>query len=424
MTRWEKRQGQIACHTVPQLKVGPGAGCELCDINPCLEKCCRQASCNSTCCGEHTQHNAQLLASHRQRYCTVCVCGCPGGCIHALFSSNTPLPCCLQDVQFGPFSGQQLCKFHRSGVWAPDFPVCYGPAAVWLPIWLVLQLLGLDSQQPPKAAAAAAAAPARKQPVQTSSTAVAERHEEEYTATRRVRHKYHASGQHEKIAGSPGASWRLSSSIQTSPAAAAAAAAGARSSRHLQAGSDGMTDAETEEMSAAEMLAEVAALRQDSAYIEELSRAVDMDWEPLQQQQQQLLPQASGMPSDDASDFPATGLAGLGGICGSRGSPRGSTAAAQQLLLQLVVDTNVLLNSKGLLLLQQLQEAQHGGCGVLQLLVVLPWTVLVELDKLKTRERPSRLSPSGLLQVLGCLGLLWGGNGAGAANHACLKLCL
>jgi hypothetical protein len=136
------------------------------------------------------------------------------------------------------------------------------------------------------------------------------------------------------------------------------------------------------EQGAAALLAQVALLRQDSAYIEELSRAVDMEvdeaegWQQQQQQQQQ---------AGDLSELPATQLSTMHGGFGSS-SASSSAAQQQHQQLVLVLDTNVLLDARGLVLLQQLQDLRDSCRAWLQLLVLLPWTVLVELDRLKSSE--------------------------------------
>ncbi|WIA37324.1 hypothetical protein OEZ86_014259 [Tetradesmus obliquus] len=256
-----------------------------------------------------------------------------------------------QDEQFGPFSGRQLGRFNASGVWQQDFPICHAPAAVWLPIWLVLVLLGLPAAAPARQATAATDAPPPNGQQSSGGRATA------------------------------GASRHSTGAAEAAAAAAAAAAAGreASSATVAHAGDAVMSDSEE---AAAALLAQVALLRQDTAYIEELSRAVDMDIDEAdgwQQQQQQ---------TGDLSELPATQLSTLHGGFGS--SSTSSTAQQQQQQqLVLVLDTNVLLDARGLALLQQLEGLQESCCVWLQLLLLLPWTVLVELDRLKSRHDAS-----------------------------------
>lgn len=129
-----------------------------------------------------------------------------------------------------------------------------------------------------------------------------------------------------------------------------------------------------------EVLAELQRLRQNSEFLQELSRAVDMDWEPvhqhLHQQQQQ---EDVGLQQHGSTDISALELA-------QRGAQQHSVYSDIQSgsLLLLVIDTNVLLNSKGLYLLEQLQDVEQQQ--QLRVRIVIPWTVLVELDKLKGSE--------------------------------------
>jgi hypothetical protein len=104
----------------------------------------------------------------------------------------------------------------------------------------------------------------------------------------------------------------------------------------------------------------------------------DVSW---QQQQQQDA-------ARDLSELPATQLSHLHGLYHSGRSP---AAQQQQQQLVLVLDTNVLLDARGLALLLQLQDMWERCCAALQLLVLLPWTVLVELDRLKSSEYTNAL---------------------------------
>jgi hypothetical protein len=400
--------------------------------------------------------------------------------------------CChLQDEQFGPFSGRQLSRFNASGVWHQNFLICHAAAAVWLPVWLVLELVGLPaaSTAAPAAAAAAAkqaavapaAAPAavaapesrRKQGKQSAITDAAaaggaDMSDDEYAAPKKPGRKKGkkpaapppaAAGVNSistAAAGHGNSSTiceqlddeAMSEDEQDAAAAANAAAAPARKPRRkkkkkkppplpadaaagagaaaaaagvdchtTEAAGDGsaseaedqLGDAEMSdyEQGAAALLAQVALLRQDSEYIEELSRAVDMeiddDWQQQQQQQ-----------DGDLSELPATQLSALSthAVDGSGGFGSGNAGTAaqqQQQQLVLVLDTNVLIDGRGLMLLKQLHGLQESSAGWLQLLVLLPWTVLVELDRLKSRER-ARDEPLSLLwlsQVCCCCCCCW-----------------
>ena len=115
-------------------------------------------------------------------------------------------------------------------------------------------------------------------------------------------------------------------------------------------------------------LSAVALLRHDPIFAEEISRAADMDWEvedqippPLQLQQQQQC-EAAGAAVVAAGPLPP---------------------------LLLVLDTNVLLEPAGLQLLGSLEllQSRGGGKDIATVQVVLPWVVLMELDKLKSRTQ-------------------------------------
>jgi hypothetical protein len=186
-------------------------------------------------------------------------------------------------------------------------------------------------------------------------------------------------------------------------------------------------DIEMEDVSAEAVLAAVSQLRGDQEYLDELHRAIDMDWEPaparLCDDQPTAAAAMGGIAADDCS------AVNLASAAGSLLHEQQQQPVGEGVLLVLVLDTNVLLEKKQTLMrcLHQLQhlQQQHAGCIVLQLppgsahtqgagehsstsssgggsalegyasaaaavrvqvQVVVPWTVLVELDKLKLRE--------------------------------------
>lgn len=345
----------------------------------------------------------------------------------------------VQDTWYGPYSGTQLQKWNNSRSWSPDFPVCHGPSGIWLPVWLVLQLLGFPAASATVAGASAAVGGQHQAgnciPAQTLDTpddveygsVSGHRHQQQRIITQHQPNHHHASAhQHTQHSstyrnGSTPSSagsdqeygWR-STQRPTSAAAAQGptTAAGGNTSSHIHnhninsrpqvtaAAAEGSAAAQTvghfgtdggyddADMSEwhAEMMHEVQLLRQDSGFLQELNRAVDMEWEPQQQQEQLYWSQRQQILQDGLGE-PATSLAGVGTSGSSLllqqhqhwVSTAGTSVYAG--LLILVVDTNVLLERRGLALLQQVQAMRLQGA--LPLFVVVPWTVLVELDQLK-----------------------------------------
>jgi hypothetical protein len=192
----------------------------------------------------------------------------------------------------------------------------------------------------------------------------------------------------------------------------------------LPAQPDQWDDIEMEDVSTEAVLAAVSQLRGDQEYLDELHRAIDMDWEPVPAGPSDERPAAAaaGIGADDCS------AVNLASTAGSLLHERQQQPVGEGALLVLVLDTNVLVGKKQTLMrclhqLQDLQQQQqHAGRIVLQLLqgsahaqgagghsssgggsaveghtpaaaavqvqVVVPWTVLVELDKLKLRKCP------------------------------------
>jgi hypothetical protein len=218
-------------------------------------------------------------------------------------------------------------------------------------------------------------------------------------------------------------------------------------------------DAVMEDVTEEAVLEALSQLRGDQQYLDELTRAIDMDWEatasppgsPSSRAAAQAPPAtthalraaavhapgaagaagaAAGAPG--ASGLSAVDLAMLsaGGHLTAEMDTAGAVSAHKTTLI-LVLDTNVLLEKKLLHFLHalQLMQQQQGGAlkvqlapgqqqvpgsswtdsrgqAALQVQVVVPWTVLVELDKLKLSEcaltsmLAARLTP--LANSVGC----------------------
>lgn len=372
-------------------------------------------------------------------------------------------------VQMGPFSATHLQQFVSSQVCQHAQLVCHGPSAVWLPLWLVLQLVGLQAMpaqpmpaQPAPAPRMQQAPPAQQapgveeaprspelRPMQrrdAASTPPQQQERPAHSAERRSarpasRAIQPGSDDDDEYGYGVSSEWlkkvkaveaatkaRQQQEKQQQKQAAQPASTVAQGSAQgqqqqvLPAQQDQWVDIEMEDVSAEAVLAAVSQLRGDQEYLDELHRAIDMDWEPVHARpsDDQQAASATGTGADDCS---AVDLASAG--AGSLLHEQQQQPMGEGLLLVLVLDTNVLVEKKQSLMrcLHQLQhlQQQHAGRIVLQLprssaftqgaggyssssggssaveehapavaavrlQVVVPWTVLVELDKLKLRQ--------------------------------------
>lgn len=378
-------------------------------------------------------------------------------------------------IQMGPFAAHHLHQFLLSGVCQRDLSVCHGPSSVWLPLWLVLQLVGLQEppqqqqqQQPPAehpvaqqapaqhtsnagrpaqrqqqgrpsataggaAVAAGSTTPPRPAPSRAgskvSAAAAAATHKLDDEEEESDDYGYGVSSDWLKKVKAVEAATkarqqqeRQQQQQQQPPAASKPSVHKSQQQSQQQAlQEDHSADADMQDASAKAMLDAVSQLRGEQEYLDELHRAVAMDWEPTaaavsgtaSQQQQQVSAGGAGGGTCSAVD-----LAQLAsGVAAAAASSSGATLPQQQqqgdssvLRLVLVLDTNVLLEKQLLQFLSKLhslqgtQQHQHQHNGVagcvrwqlpqaasaaavgVGLRVVIPWTVLVELDKLKLSE--------------------------------------
>lgn len=138
---------------------------------------------------------------------------------------------------------------------------------------------------------------------------------------------------------------------------------------------------------------EVNALRHDEAYLEVLHLAVAMDIDGAEDQLSALAGSALSAEAATAADMTSSAAAAakpaalrsqdMPGV----GLSAGSAAGLVRLLL--VLDTNVLLTVEGLRHMERMRAlcgpgTVRGAASGLQVEVVLPWIVLVELDRLKS----------------------------------------
>lgn len=390
-------------------------------------------------------------------------------------------------VQMGPFSGNHMQQFVSSSVCQHGQLVCHGPSAVWMPLWLVLQLVGLEampvpvqdmpahnmamsarpmqrSQLAPESrqqggGPAGRASPVLRQPMRSSAAAGTPPQQLEQPAARLPAGSSagrHRAAQHNSSAAQQGSDdgYGVSSDWLKKVKAVEAATKArqqqekqqrqsqqgqqAAQQQHLQLRSqhsnkdqqqqpaqqeESWEDTEMQVVSEA-VLAAVSQLRGDQEYLEELHSAIDMDWEPAfvrSSDSQQLGPAAGQLTAAGAGQAVACNavdLAALPAVAGTSAvglAGMGFLQEQEGLVLVLVLDTNVLLEKKLMRLLRQLQHLQqqqggrismqlpaqaaqggsHGGHGdcssgsagpasmAVRVQAVVPWTVLVELDRLK-----------------------------------------
>eukprot|EP00775_Hariotina_reticulata_P013422 gene13422-13550_t len=216
-----------------------------------------------------------------------------------------------QDVSFGPFSARQLQKFNSSGVWKADFPICHKPSSIWLPVWLVLRLMGLPAIQKhpthtskalalsaglaegPPAAATASAKQCRPHELNSfganSSSVQGDGGRNSSTRIVQLSNAQEPAGSHKRRR-------------QRSPQPPAECAATLGPGAATDGGGSDDTDAEMTDVDQ-QVMQQIARLRQDEKYVNALNKAMAMDWSSDDQeglnsshtQQQQLVdPSAAG----------------------------------------------------------------------------------------------------------------------------------
>jgi len=373
-------------------------------------------------------------------------------------------------VHMGPFSSSHLLQFLSSHVCQPDQPICHGPSAVWMPLSLVLHLTGLQeppaqgqqptghaqprspaaaglqqssarSQQqqqpqerlqverpgastPGAAAAAAAAAPSTPTSARAnSSSRHIDAHDEDDDGDD---YAYGASAAWLKKVRALEAATKARQQREQEAAKQLPSQLQPQAPQQEQQGlpaADTVNDAEMEDVCAEAVLEAVSQLRGDQDYLEELHRTIEMDIDTPYTGEST----ARVSSSSQLAAFPtaAESLASpetpsaveLLQLAAAGQSSTASTADRQQqdeLLLVLVLDTNVMLQGSLMRFLHKLRQLQekHGGCvrlamprqcptsgssavgqsnsdaaaAAVRVQVLVPWTVLMELDKLKLSE--------------------------------------
>lgn len=155
-------------------------------------------------------------------------------------------------------------------------------------------------------------------------------------------------------------------------------------------------DVDMEDVSA-EALAEVAHLRADKAYLQVLDLAADMDIDSEQAEEMDTTADVFGDIVTGISSRVAAAMAAAAQV--KVGSSMGYTR------LLVVVDTNILLSPKGMALLEHLRReygpaAQNNGSKCLQVVAILPWIVIMELDRLSKYRTDSSTSSYRSMPVL------------------------
>lgn len=354
-------------------------------------------------------------------------------------------------VQMGPFSGAHLQQFASSGICQQDQLVCHGPSAVWLPLWLALQLVSTSQDAPaqpvpaqPMPAQPTPAQPTPAQPKQQQAASAGQQPAASAAAAAASAPRAaNASPLRHGTAGSSAGQRPAVRSLKQPDSdddeygygvssdwlkkvKAVEAATKARQQQEKQQQAKKQEQKQQEQKQRQEehgegkdtemedVLAAVSLVRGDQEYLDDLHRAIDMDWEPNTQTGSDVqaagataagqLPGAAAVAATVASTGPcsAVDLAAL--VAGAAATAE--EAASSAALLVLVLDTNVLLEKKVVGFLQHVQrvQQQQGGQVVLpaahssssggsrdspaavRLRVVVPWTVLVELDRLKLSE--------------------------------------
>lgn len=337
-------------------------------------------------------------------------------------------------VQMGPFSGAHLQQFASGGICQQDQLVCHGPSAVWLPLWLALQLVstGQDGSAQPVPAQPTPAQPkqqqaasAGQQPAASAAVAAAA------SAPRAANASPLRHGTAGSFAGQCTAVCSLkqpesdddeygygvsSDWLRKVKAVEAATKARQQQEKQQQAKQQEQKQRQQEhgegkDTEMEDVLAAVSLVRGDQEYLDDLHRAIDMDWEPNTHTSSDVqaagataagqLPGAAVAAAASTDPCSAVDLAALVAVAAAA-----EEAASSAALLVLVLDTNVLLEKKLVGFLQHVQRVQqqqggqvvlpaahnsssggsHDSLAAVRLRVVVPWTVLVELDRLKLSE--------------------------------------